>query len=143
MLNLGDQTCMSDINCRAKAVTDWANKEIETPEGLVITIEVPRDPTCFSGSTPLNVDKCTTSNNTINLPGNGNLDVAGVVYAPSDNIQVNGDNTDQVGVVGQLIGWTVKYAGGAHLNQDYPDLEEVGTLRLDAACTGLEACNAP
>ncbi len=142
MLNLGDETCTAD-SCRANPAIDWAGNEVKTPAGLVITVEVPRDERCFSGTTPIDEPKCTTDNNTINLPGNGQLAIAGVIYAPSDNVQVNGDNTDQVGEVGQLVAWTVKYAGGAKLTQDYPELEEIGVLRLDAACTGLEACNDP
>ena len=107
---------------------------------LMLTIEVPRDEGCFSGTTPLDVDRCTTDNDTINIPGNGNLAVWGVVYAPSDNVKVNGDNTAQVGEVGQLIGWTVTYSGGAKLIQNYPEPAQVGVSRLDAACTGLEPC---
>jgi hypothetical protein len=64
------------------------------------------------------------------------------VYAPSDNVAIHGDNTSQAGRAGQLVAWTVTYTGGAKLNQDYPGLEEVGTLRLDAACTApTEPCN--
>ena len=112
-------------------------------EGLLITVAVPRDEACFSGTTPLDVGTCTTGNSTLNLPGNGNLSVTGVVYAPSDNAQINGDNTNQVGEVGQLIAWTVKYGGGAKLNQIYPEPDQVGVVRLDAACTGLETCIRP
>ena len=118
---------------------------MQTPDGLLLTIQVPRDEDCFSGTTPLNVKSCTTGNATISLPGNGQLHIAGVIYAPSDNIRINGDNSNQIGEIGQIIAWTVKYAGGAKLNQDYPDLEEIGILRLDSACTGrgIEECNSP
>ena len=142
VLNAGGESCTADT-CRALAALDHAGAPVETPEGLIITVTVPRDPQCFSGSTPLNVKACTTSNSTISLPGNGQLSVSGVVYAPSDNIQVNGDNTSQQGRVGQLIAWTIKYGGGAQLIQDYPHIEEIGILRLDPACTApSEPCNA-
>ncbi len=144
-LNQGDETCMAD-SCRSLPAIDWALQEVKSSEGLLLTIEVPRDPNndiCFDGVTPLDVAACTTGNNTLNLPGNGNLAVSGVVYAPSDNAQINGNNTSQVGEVGQLIAWTVKYAGGAKLMQIYPEPDQIGILRLDAACTGLEACNRP
>jgi len=142
VLNQGDETCAAD-SCRALPAIDWAGQEVKSPEGLLLTLEVTRDPQCYSGTTPLDVAQCTTGNNTLNLPGNGNLAVAGVVYAPSDNIQINGDNTNQVGEVGQLIAWTATYGGGAKLNQIYPEPDQIGTLRLDAACTGVEACNTP
>jgi hypothetical protein len=143
VLNQGDESCDED-SCRAAPAIDWLDQEVASPDGLVLSIEVPPDPQCFAAdlTTPLDVDKCTTMNSTINLPGNGNLSIAGVVYAPSDNVQVNGDNTSQIGEVGQLIAWTVTYGGGAKLNQIYPNPDQVGTVRLDAACTGLEACNA-
>ena len=139
VLNQGDEGCTAR-DCRATPAVDWAGQTVESPEGLMLTIEVPRDETCFSDATPLDVDQCTTSNNTVNIPGNGNLSIWGILYAPSDNVQVNGDNTNQVGEVGQLIAWTVTYSGGAQLLQVYPEPDQVGTPRLDAACTGLEAC---
>jgi hypothetical protein len=138
-LNLGDETCAAD-DCRAEPARDHAGNPVETPEGLILSIEVPRDPSCFSGTTPILCSD--TNNDTVRLPGNGQIRVAGVIYAPSDNIQINGDNTSQEGLVGQIIAWTVKYSGGAKLNQDYPGAEEVGTLRLDAACSApSEPCN--
>lgn len=139
ILNQGDEGCAAN-DCRADPAIDWAGEAVRSPEGLMLTIEVPRDEACFSGTTPLDVDRCTTDNDTINIPGNGNLAVWGVVYAPSDNVKVNGDNTAQVGEVGQLIGWTVTYSGGAKLIQNYPEPAQVGVSRLDAACTGLEPC---
>jgi Flp pilus assembly protein TadG len=142
ILNAGDQTCQAD-SCRALPALDHSDVPVETPEGLIVTITVPRDEQCFNGTTPLNVKACTTSNSTISLPGNGQLDLSGVIYAPSDNIQVNGDGTSQTGRVGQLIAWTIKYGGGAQLVQDYPQLEEIGILRLDPACTApSEPCNS-
>jgi hypothetical protein len=58
-----------------------------------------------------------------------------VIYAPSDKVNINANFTAQDGVVGQIISWTVDYAGGALLNQDYPGPDGPGILRLDAACT--------
>lgn len=142
LLNSGDETCVAH-NCRALPAIDWASREVKSPEGLLITIEVPRDEDCFDGSTPLDVAKCTTGNSTLNLPGNGNLSVLGIVYAPSDNVQVNGNNTEQIGDLGQLISWTATYGGGAKLNLLYPEPDQIGIVRLDAACTGLEACTRP
>ena len=90
--------------------------------------------TCFNGTTPLN----TCNNSTvIQLPGNGNLDVGGVTYAPTDAVQVNGNNTTSTGLVGQLIAWSIAYSGGAHVQQYYPGSVGNGVLHLDAACSGL------
>jgi Flp pilus assembly protein TadG len=139
VLNQGDESCAAN-DCRAAPAVDWAGQAVKSPEGLMLTIEVPRDEACFSGTTPLDVATCTTANSTVNIPGNGNLAVWGIVYAPSDNVQVNGDNTNQIGEVGQLIAWTVTYSGGAKLIQTYPEPDQVGVPRLDAACTGLEPC---
>jgi hypothetical protein len=143
VLNQGNEAC--DANeCRAAPAVDWSGDEVVSPDGLGLTIQIPRDPTsdiCFDGVTPLNVKACTTGNNTLNLPGNGNLSISGVIYAPSDNIQFNGDNTSQIGEVGQIIAWTATYGGGAKLNQVYPEPDQVGTVRLDAACTASEVCN--
>jgi hypothetical protein len=143
LLNQGNEDCTQN-GCRATAAVDWSGEVVATPDGLVLTIEVPRDPAndiCFDGVTPQNVNACTNGNSTLNLPGNGNLSVSGVVYAPSDNAQINGNNTSQIGEVGQLIAWTVTYGGGAKLNQVYPEPDQVGIVRLDAACTALEICN--
>ena len=142
VLNQGSEGCTAD-DCRSLPAMDWAGQEVTSSEGLLLTVEVPRDESCFDGTTPLDVAKCTTDNHTISLPGNGDLSISGVIYAPSDNAQINGDNTAQVGEVGQLIVWTVKYSGGAKLNQNYPQPDQVAVVRLDAACTGLELCNRP
>jgi len=142
-LNQGNEACDAN-DCRAEPAVDWSGDEVATPDGLAITLQVPRDPDndiCFDDVTPLDVVACTNGNNTLNLPGNGNLSIAGVVYAPSDNAQINGNNTSQVGEVGQLITWTVTYGGGAKLNQVYPEPDQVGTVRLDSACTANEVCN--
>ncbi len=89
--------------------------------------------TCFDGTTPLNT--CTSSS-VIQLPGNGNLNVGGVTYAPTDDVQINGNNTTSTGLVGQLIAWNIAYSGGAHVQQYYPGSGGNGILTLDAACSG-------
>ena len=143
ILNQGNEAC--DANeCRAAPAEDWSGDAVVSPDGLGLTIQIPRDPTndiCFDDVTPLNVNACTNGNNTLNLPGTGNLSISGVIYAPSDNIQFNGNNTSQIGEVGQIIAWTATYGGGAKLNQVYPEPDQVGTVRLDAACTASEVCN--
>ena len=141
-LNKGGVGCNSNA-CRALPALDEAGTEMKTPDGLVLTIEVTKDSSCFSGTTPVLCNR-NPEPNTIRMPGNGQLYVAGVIYAPTDNVLVAGDNSGQTGVVGQIVSWTVKYTGGAQLNQEYPAVEELGILRLDAACTTPSTpCNSP
>ncbi len=143
-LNKGGSACSSN-SCRALPALDASGAEMKTPAGLVITFEVKPGPAdlaaCFSGTTPLACSR-SPEPNTLRMPGNGQLFVAGVIYAPSDNVTINGDNSGQTGVVGQIVSWTIKYAGGAELNQEYPTTQEIGVVRLDAACTAPStACN--
>ena len=137
-LNRGPATCVQD-SCRARPAVD-AIGPVKTPEGLPLSLMVTRDPSCFSGTTPV---LCSDNlNTTLSLPGNGDLAVTGVIYGPSDQMVIAGDGTAQVGDVGQIISWTIKYTGGAQLNQSYPRSLDDGVLRLDAACTAPgEPCN--
>jgi hypothetical protein len=132
-LNAGPDSCTTDA-CRSGPALDADGTELRTPEGLILSIEVPRMAACFSGMTPLN-NSCAGSS-VVSMPGNGDLRIGGVVYAPGDNVKVTGDNSTSVGTVGQIIAWTLTYSGGANLNQTYPGGESVGVLHLDAACSG-------
>jgi hypothetical protein len=65
----------------------------------------------------------------------------GVQYAPTDNIAIGG-NSGSTGRVGQIISWTLKYAGGIGINQEGPGSLGNGILRIDAACSAPgEPCN--
>lgn len=136
LLNSGSANCKKD-SCRAKPAMDFAPTpaQVATPEGLTITIEVPRDDNCFSGNNPIISASCAVNqNNTVSLAGNAFFQIAGVLYGPSDNMQINA--SVQNGFVGQIYSWTIKYAGGATLNQSYPFSPGNGILRLDVACSG-------
>jgi hypothetical protein len=135
-LNSGPDTC-NDESCRSGPALDFDGTPLKTAAGLTLTIEVPRLGACFSGLTP--IDSSCSGSSVINMPGNGNLRVAGVVYAPSDNIKVDGNNSGTVGTIGQLVGWTITYSGGASLNQTYPGGESAGILRLDEACSAFNS----
>jgi Flp pilus assembly protein TadG len=145
-LNLGGEGCAADA-CRASPAIDATGKAIKAqPGGFVLSIEVERDEDCFlPNDDPQLAHGCDENhNNTIKVPGNGQLKVAGIVYAPSDNVLVAGNDSGTTGLVGQLIAWTVTYTGNASLSQDYPYLEEVGVVRLDAACTSPSTpCRSP
>lgn len=135
LLNVGGSSC-SGNSCRAAPAVDFAGTEVKTPDGFVLSIEVTRDVNCFSGTSPIISDACAVNQNgTVQLAGNGQLAVAGVIYGPSDNMQIHANQTVQTGFVGQIISWSVVYTGGATLNQSYPGGREVGVVRLDAACT--------
>lgn len=115
----------------------------ETPEGFPLTIEVLRDDSCFvngssGGTTP---QLCTTTGNqTVNLAGNGILTVGGVIYGPSDNMNIHSSNTVQTGTVGEVVAYTVTYTGQALLTQEYPGGVQNDVLRLDTACTAGVTC---
>jgi hypothetical protein len=137
-LNYGPDTCTQD-SCRSGPALDEDLTPLRTPQGLNLTIEVEKDSSCFVGLTPL--EAC-SGTSVLTMPGNGNSLIGGVVYAPSDKIVVSGNNSNSVGTVGQIIGWTVTYQGGAELNQVYPGIEGPGILRLDEACSAFNSpCN--
>jgi len=80
-----------------------------------------------------------SQNKTLILPGGGALFVAGIQYAPSDNVKIAG-NAAGTGIVGAIIAWTIEYDSG-FLNQESAASNEVGVLRLDRACSPGEICN--
>jgi Flp pilus assembly protein TadG len=62
------------------------------------------------------------------------VSVAGVQYAPSDNVKIAGSG-DSKGYEGQIVAWTLTYSGNSEIDQHYLGGPQVGILRLDAACT--------
>ena len=138
LLNMGDRGCVATLSspCVTPAV-DPSGKPMQTPAGYLLTIEVARDPSCFGGSTGTTPQLCTDNQNrTVNIGGNGLFEVAGVIYGPSDKMQVNSNSTVQTGNVGQIIAWQVTYGGGPLLAQTYPGVPGNGIMSLDAACSG-------
>jgi Flp pilus assembly protein TadG len=142
MLNAGSASCASD-SCRATPAVDFAGTPVKTPAGLVITVEVlPRDNNCFSGNDPIISNSCQLNQNkVIKLTAAQLVLIAGVLYGPSDNMNITGGSS-QKGLIGQVVSWTVKYAGQSTLNQSYPGAIGLGILRLDRACSGpLTPCS--
>ncbi len=131
---------------RATAAT-WNGSPVETtatPRAtpILMSLLVNKDPNCYVAPTePSN--SCSTSNKTLVLPGNGNLWVAGVQYAVTDNVTVAGNRSTSTGVLGQLISWTITFNGGASLNLESAITEVNGTLRLDSACSPTVSTCAP
>jgi hypothetical protein len=138
LINSGADTCSSDA-CRASAAVDFALAPVKTPQGLIISLEVlDRDSDCFVGTDPVDENlysACTVAqNNTVGLAGGGKLAISGVIYGPSDNMNINGGGL-QTGTFGQIVSWSIKYTGGATLNQSYPRVLGNGILRIDPACS--------
>lgn len=122
---------------------EWNGGRVQTTgdDPILMTLLVVKDPLCVVQPTePSN--SCTTSNHTIKLPGNGNLWVAGIQYAPTDNVAIHGNNSGSVGTLGQIISWTIVFTGGASLNLESAIAESNGVLRLDPACSpSVTICN--
>jgi len=143
-LNFGDQYS-NPSGTRAMAAQCGSDCQVAgpvqagtTPPVLMSLMVVP-DPGCY-----VDVQEpptCNESNNkTLNLPGGGNLFVAGVQYAPTDNVNIKG-NATTTGTLGELISWTVKF-DSSFLNLESAAVEKSGVLRLDRACSPSETvCN--
>ena len=102
---------------------------------LVITLMVTKDPNCVP-QTPYPSACNDNGNKALSMAGGGSLYLAGVQYAPTDNVTFSGGSSGQ-GSAGRIVAWTVTYSGGTRMIQQYPgEREGNGILRLDAACTG-------
>jgi hypothetical protein len=110
--------------------------QTNTSPAKLMTIIVPPDTNC-PVIYPV-VATCTNNeenkNISIDMSGGSGLYLAGVQYAPSDNVTVAG-NTVTGGYVGQVWAWTLKYTGQSTIHQEGDQNTGPGTLRLDAACT--------
>jgi hypothetical protein len=146
-LNYGDSSC-ADPSCRAKAgggppaSLSW--------NGVILTIMVRTDDTCFvAGSVPRLPHGCTSGSGTntgtsvVTLTGNGILQVAGVIWAPTDNVKIASNFTSQAGTIGEIISWTVTYSGGSELNEEVAQEDGPGILRLDTGCSPGASCVNP
>lgn len=132
----------------ALAAQDFLRNNVETPaphipislmvareSPLICIVQDPESPACASAEGGGSYDQ------TLNLPGGANLFLAGVQYAPNDNIKVSG-NTANAGDIGELISWTITYTGNSTLNFHAALAERSGVLRLDRACSpGESVCN--
>jgi hypothetical protein len=101
-----------------------------------MSLLVKKDASCSVPTYPQSEPNgCTDSNNkTLNMAGGGSLDIEGVQYAPTDNVEIHGGSSG-TGQVGQIWAWTLFYSGGTQINQQGAGSIGPGVLRLDAACT--------
>lgn len=120
----------------ATAAIGFNGAKVETggTPNLMMTLLVTKDAGCYVQ--PAEPTTCIdNANNSLNMAGGGSLYLAGVQYAPTDNIKISGGSSG-VGFAGQIVAWTVTYSGGTQISQGYPGQEGNGILRLDEACSG-------
>jgi hypothetical protein len=143
-LNFG--SAFNNLGGKRATAAQWNGGLVQTNgiPPIMMTIMVEPVRSCLAPPFPIAEPSksCTTGNNTIILPGNGNLWVAGVQYAPTDNSKVAGNNSGSQGVLGQIISWTIEFKGGASLNLEAAVGDTNGVLRLDPACSPtVSTCN--
>ncbi len=123
---------------RAKAA-NGPQGPVQTPgnPGVLMSILVRPDTNCqvVDPEPPGCIDN---QNNTLKLTGGGNIFLAGIQYAPSDNAEMKG-NTGQTSEVGQLITWTLKFDASV-FNITAVLAQANGVLRLDSACSPTTTC---
>lgn len=152
VLNTGPASC-TQLSCRATPAV-LAGAKIQSPDGLPLTIMITTDDACFVPSTsPRLPQLCTdtsasnTGTNVLQIgasSGTGSLiQVGGVIWAPTDNVGIASNYTDQQSFVGRIVTWTIKYNGGSALNEEGAANSSKGILRIDAACSPSEGCVSP
>jgi hypothetical protein len=157
-LNAGSKFPRGTPGVAATAAIDWDNQLVETsgPSSptppIPLTVLVKKDTGgpggtqgCYIPTSPPFIEPTTcdpNKNQTIFVGGGGQLDIDGVMYAPTDNVRVVGSSGGN-GTVGQIIAWTVTYSGGTTINQEGPGTQGPGTLRLDGACSAPTAPCSP
>ena len=103
--------------------------------GLTLMVRKSTSPICDVQEFEPHPNCSPPKNSTLKLAGGGSVFLAGVQYAPTDNVSFSGGSSGD-GYVGQIISWTVTYSGGSKVRQVYPGAEGNGILRLDEACSG-------
>jgi len=142
-LNLG--TAYHDTSGTRATAAEWNGGLVQTTSDppQLMTIIVEPDQLCLAPPFPVDEpsNACSNRQPQIKLPGGGNLAVAGVQYAPTDNTQVTGSSPQQ-GILGQVISWTISFSGNSTLNLEAFIVDDLGVLRLDPACSPtVNVCN--
>jgi Flp pilus assembly protein TadG len=117
---------------------------VPAPQNFPLTIEVERNPACFGvdGKTPTAPVSCVTRSS-VNITAQtlSLTQFGGVIYAPTDNVQITGSFTslffNPAQFIGQLVTWSTTYSSSllSTIHIQYPTLREIGIIALDAACT--------
>jgi len=138
-LNFGDSSPFGSGSRATAAVGPQGLVQTSTADPVLMTLLVVPDNNCQVVQ-PYPVACNDNGNNTLKLPGGGAVFVAGVQYAPSDNVKTAG-NTNGQGIVGEIIAWTIYFDSGT-LNLEAASSNDTGPLRLDSACSpGITVCN--
>jgi hypothetical protein len=117
------------------AVDPVSGNPVQTslPNPSLLTVMVVPDPTCQVVSPP-SASCRENENQTLKLTGGGNIYLAGVQYAPSDNATLTGSSGQQSDV-GAFWAWTLEFNGGTTFNLTSNKPQSAGVLRLDPACS--------
>jgi hypothetical protein len=145
-LNFGDGYCPLG-GCPAGNWASPANGPqgpVKTPDpnGVLMSLMVVPNPVCL----PIVAAETTACKNTENdrksltLDGGGNIFLAGVQYAPTDNVKLAG-NSGQTAEVGAIWSWTLEFKGGTVYQIRTANPQLLGVLRLDRACSPGNTCN--
>jgi Flp pilus assembly protein TadG len=135
-LNAGGQEATAAIGFDGNPVQTNTGRK---PHEVLMSLIVRKDPACVVA--PVDPPGCNeTADNSLNVAGGGNLYLAGVQYAPTDNVSISGGATG-TGYVGEIIAWTLKYTGGTVITQEFASNVPLGVLRLDQACSGTDVRN--
>jgi len=148
-LNFGDRYCPAPLTDPCPSGASWASPAsgiggpVQTLDAsgsaIPITVLVQHDPNC----TVANYDPVACNENqnqTLKLTGGGNIFLAGVQYAPTDNVVLKG-NANQGAEVGAMWAWTLKFTGGTVYRIQASNPQMIGNLRLVRACSPTEPCN--
>jgi hypothetical protein len=147
-LNVGNKYCPGPAGTVCPSGRFWATAaqgpqglvQTPAPNSILLTVMVEPDPNCTVGlvePTSCNDNK----NKTIGLTGGGNIFLAGVQFAPSDNSALQG-NSGQRADIGAFWAWTIQFSGGTEFNLSGSDAAVAGVLRLDPACSPtVSVCN--
>jgi hypothetical protein len=151
-LNIGDALPGTTGGSGATAAVGWNGQLVQTsgplsPDpALLMSIVVTPDAGCYVPVPPqalIEPSSCDANKNkTLQMPGGGSLWVAGLQYAPTDNIELNGGSGTE-GRIGQIVSWTIVYTGGSTMNHFAATNEANGVLRLDEACSPGSSCVIP
>jgi hypothetical protein len=143
-LNFGDRYACAGDACPGELAkpADHHGSPVQTPEPnpTLLTVMVVPDPACVVESPPPSA--CNENNNqTLNLAGGGNIFLAGVQYAPTDNATLTG-GSGQDSDVGTFWAWTLEFNGGTNFNLRSAKPQSMGVLRIDPACSpNVTTCN--
>jgi putative Flp pilus-assembly TadE/G-like protein len=148
-LNFGDKYCPVPATDPCPTGASWASPAVgisgpvqtldASGTAIPITVLVQHDPGCtVVDYDPTACDE--NQNQTLKLTGGGNIFLAGVQYAPTDNVVLKG-NASQGAEVGAMWSWTLQFTGGTVYKIQASNPQMIGNLRLVRACSPTEPCN--